>query len=99
VLCNRADTPRSVIRGTEARGIVAQPFRCCAAGPFSVTMDNKSSGQYAGETHIVLEGQGANNAVNVLGFVHPDGEPLIPYLIDGSVPFVLYDYAGELNDA
>jgi hypothetical protein len=98
-LSNRADTPRSLIRGTGARGIKIPPFRCCAAGPLSVTMDNENSGQYAGETQIVLEFQGANNAVNVLGFVHPDGESLVPYLADSSVPFILYDYAEGAGNA
>jgi hypothetical protein len=92
VLANRSDAPRSVIRGTGARGLRAPPFRCCAAPPFSVTMDNETGGQYAGEVHIALEAQGANNAVNVLGFVHPDGEALVPYAAAGS-PFVLFDYA------
>jgi hypothetical protein len=96
-LSNRSDTPRALIRGAGARGIKTPPFRCCAAAPFSVTMDNENSGPYAGEIHITLEAQGANNAVNVLGFVHPDGEALVPYLIDGSVPFVLYDYADGLD--
>jgi hypothetical protein len=92
-LSNRSDTACGVIRGTGTRGIKIPPFRCCAAAPFSVTMDNEDSGQYAGEIHITLEARGANNAVNVLGFVHPDGEALVPYLVDGSVPFTLYDYA------
>jgi hypothetical protein len=99
VLSNRSDTPRALIRGTGTRGIKIPPFRCCAAVPFSVTVDNENSGQYAGETHIVLETQGANNAVNVVGFVHPDGERLVSYIIDGSISFVLYDYAEGAGDA
>jgi hypothetical protein len=93
VLSNRRDTPADVIRATATRGIRLPPFRSSAADPLNLTMDNERSGQYAGELHIVLNRRSPDNAVNVLGFIHPDAAPLVPYLVDGSVSFTLYDYA------
>ena len=38
------------------------------------------------------EARGANNAVNVPGFVHPGGKARVSCRIDGSVSLVPYDY-------
>lgn len=91
---NRSDPPEFVLRGTETRDIPVQPFRTGPRPPFCVTVDNCRSAQYMGEMQIPLEALPPCCEANVVGWVLPDAQILVPFLRDGSRQFLLTEYAG-----
>lgn len=91
-LSNREDSPEYVLRCTSTRGLTVAPARTGPRPRFSVTVDNCRSGQYQGETQIMLQDMPACPEANVVGFVHPDAHILIPFLSDHRVHFRVVAY-------
>ena len=89
---NRSDPPEFVIRGTETRGTAVEPFRTGPRPRFCVTVDNCRSGQYMGEMQIMLEDLPPCSEANVVGWVPPDAQVLVPFLRDCSRRFRLIEY-------
>lgn len=92
VFANRSDPPEFVLRGTESRGTPVQPFRTGPRSPFCVTVDNCRSAQYMGELQIPLVPLPPCREANVVGWVLPDAQALVPFLRDGSRQFRLTEH-------
>lgn len=86
---NRSDPPEFVLRGTETRGAPVQPFRTGPRPAFCVTVDNCRSAQYMGELQIPLRPLPPCHEANVVGWISPDAQILVPFLRDSSRRFQL----------
>lgn len=69
-----------------------EPFRTGPRPRFCVTVDNCRSGQYMGEMQIMLEDLPPCPEANVVGWVPPDAQVLVPFLRDCSRRFRLTEY-------
>lgn len=94
VFANRSDRPEFVIRGTETRGTAVEPARTGPRSAFCVTVDNCRSGQYMGEMQIMLTDMPPCPEANVVGWVPPDAQVLVPFLEDCTCRFRLTEYRG-----
>jgi len=92
---NRADEPVGLLRGTASRGIALEPFGIRRGTYGDVTIDNTTSAQYAGELQILLEEQPPLSFANVVGRVHEDDFPLLPYLRDAAHPYRIEQWMEE----
>ncbi len=89
---NRCDSPEFVIRGTDTRGTAVEPFRTGPRPRFCVTVDNCRSAQYMGEMQIMLDDLPPCSEANVVGWIPPDAQILVPFLRDCSRRFRLTEY-------
>lgn len=92
VLISRVDQPANLIRATDTRGIVVPPCYSAPRNQYTVSVLNNRSAQYEGEVQISLKDLGQSVEHNVIGFVHPFAEGLLPYLLAGKNKFRLVDY-------
>ena len=84
---SRVDWSDKVIRGTESRRIMVEPYNTIYREKYSVTMDNNLSNQYAGELQITLDDLPAARNINVIGVVKPYARRLLPYIHHNAVAF------------
>jgi len=88
---SREDQPKGAIRFQQLKGLGIEPLYCAPRKKYSITIDNKTNFRYKGEIQIMCEDQGRNEAINVIGSVHPDGYHLLPYIKQGLHSFHLVD--------
>ena len=86
---SRIDRSARVIRGTQSRGIIMEPYNTIEREPLSITLDNNTSNQYSGELQIVLEPLPAERFVNVIGHVRPYAATLLKHIHDKPIKFRL----------
>ena len=84
---SRIDYAKKVIRGTESRRIIVEPFNTINREKYSITMDNNLSNQYAGELQIMLCDLPPARNINVIGMVKPYARCLLPYIHHNIVDF------------
>jgi len=87
----REDQPENTIRAQQLRNLEVEPLYCAPRKKYSITLDNKTNFRYKGELQILLSDFDRNEAVNVIGFVHPEAVHLLPYIQGGLHPFHLID--------
>ncbi len=86
---SRIDHSEKVIRGTESRRTLMEPYHTIERNRFCITMDNTLSNQYAGELQICLEDLPAQKYVNVIGQVKPYATRLLKYIHKNPIKFKL----------
>lgn len=86
---SRIDHSEKVIRGTESRRTLIEPYHTIERNRFCITMDNTLSNQYAGELQICLEDLPAQKYVNVIGQVRPYAIRLLKYVHKNPIKFKL----------
>ncbi|WP_223590961.1 MupG family TIM beta-alpha barrel fold protein [Neobacillus bataviensis] len=92
VLITRVDQPANLIRATDTRGMEVPPCYCAPRGKNTISVLNNRSAQYEGEIQISLKDLGQSVEHNVIGFVHPFANNLLPYLLAGKNKFRLVEY-------
>lgn len=92
ILISRVDQPANLIRATDTRGMEVPPCFCAPRGKFTISVLNNRSAQYEGELQISLKDLGQSVEHNVIGFVHPFANDLLPYLLAGRNKFRLVEY-------
>jgi len=88
---SREDQPEQAIRAQQLRSLEVEPLYCAPRKKHSITIDNKTNYRYKGELQIMLRDLDRSEAVNVIGFIHPDAIHLLPYLEGGLNAFHLID--------
>ncbi|MBR0138577.1 MAG: DUF871 family protein [Erysipelotrichaceae bacterium] len=86
---SRIDRSAKVIRGTQSRGLMMEPYNTIERKPYSITLDNDTSNQYSGEMQIVLEHLPAERFINVIGYVKPYAIRLLKQIHDKPIRFKL----------
>lgn len=91
-LYSRGDQSYAAIRITDTRGNYVNQSRIGPRPAFTVTVCNERAGRYMGELQIALRDLGPSAEHNIIGFVHPDAERLLPYIAYGEREFTLEEY-------